>query len=185
MEGYGIIYSDPPWRHPRCKGGPRRSRPGASMGLGYKTIGIPEIAGIHRRFAALAAPRHNFFMWAIDALLPEAEGMMAAEGYALHARLVWDKGNGPCPAFTLRYTHEYLLWFYRKGRMLMPDARGVFTTVIREPHTEHSRKPEAAYRMIERMFPAARKIELFARRRREGWDAFGDELGPHAQQTLF
>jgi len=34
------------------------------------------------------------------------------------------------------------------------------------------------YEIIEKMTPGARRIELFARRRRPGWDALGLELGP-------
>lgn len=97
----------------------------------------------------------------------------------MHARFVWDKENGIAPAFTVRFSHEYLLWFYRKGKMLKPikEMRGVYTTVIREPSTIHSRKPQVAYEMIERMFPNCNKLELFARNTREGWDSWGNEIG--------
>lgn len=39
---------------------------------------------------------------------------------------------------------------------------------------EHSRKPDSIYEYAE-SFPGPR-VELFARRRRDGWDAFGNEL---------
>lgn len=99
-------------------------------------------------------------------------------GYTLHARLIWDKENGIAPAFTLRFSHEYLLWFYKKGKILMPiqECRGKYTTVMREKSTVHSRKPVSAYEIIENMFPDAKKIELFARRERSGWDCWGDEV---------
>jgi N6-adenosine-specific RNA methylase IME4 len=47
--------------------------------------------------------------------------------------------------------------------------------VIRERRREHSRKPEASYALIERMFPDLPKLELFARQARSGWDAWGNE----------
>lgn len=99
-------------------------------------------------------------------------------GYVLHARLIWDKENGVAPAFTIRYAHEYLLWFYKKGKILMPcdDMKGKYTTVLREASTKHSKKPICAYEMIENMFPATKKIELFARNKRQGWDCWGDEI---------
>ena len=40
---------------------------------------------------------------------------------------------------------------------------------------EHSRKPDEVQERIEAMYPNATKLEMFARRRREGWDAWGDE----------
>lgn len=43
-----------------------------------------------------------------------------------------------------------------------------------EPKREHSRKPEAMRSMIERVSYGPR-IELFARERFDGWDAWGNE----------
>jgi len=41
---------------------------------------------------------------------------------------------------------------------------------------EHSRKPEAAYLAAEQLMPGAARVELFARTRRPGWEAFGKEM---------
>lgn len=137
-----------------------------------------EIFQLHRNFFDSAAYQHNVFMWCIDKYLHMAEQEMAALGYKLHARIIWDKQNGVAPAFTVRFSHEYLLWFYKPGHMLMPskETRGKYTTVLREASTYHSHKPEAAYLMLEDMFPNAQKIELFARNTRDGWDSFGKEI---------
>lgn len=56
------------------------------------------------------------------------------------------------------------------------EMRGGFTDVIREGSRKHSQKPEAAYEMIEAMFPEAKRLELFARQERAGWDCFGNEV---------
>lgn len=175
---YDIFYTDPPWA--QNKGGLRKSRPKQGRELDYKTLNLEDIKALHVEFFRLCDRKHNVFIWAIDKYLHETESMMRDLGYTLHARIIWDKENGVAPAFTVRFSHEYLLWFYKKGQMLMPTIaeRGKFTTVIREAATKHSRKPEAAYRMIEAMFPGARKIELFARNRRPGWVSWGDEVPP-------
>ena len=104
--------------------------------------------------------------------------MMKELGYNLHARLIWDKENGVAPAFTIRYSHEYLLLFYKKGKMLKPisEISGKFTTDFREKSIKQSKKPVIAYEMIEKMFPNTEKIELFARNTRENWDSFGNEI---------
>jgi len=47
--------------------------------------------------------------------------------------------------------------------------------LIIAPKSNHSRKPKEAYALMERLFPGPR-LELFARERREGWHAWGDEL---------
>jgi N6-adenosine-specific RNA methylase IME4 len=49
--------------------------------------------------------------------------------------------------------------------------------VIMAPVGEHSAKPDEAYRRIERLYPGP-YLELFARRPREGWTTWGDELPP-------
>lgn len=56
------------------------------------------------------------------------------------------------------------------------EARGKYTTVMKEQSTKHSKKPLCAYEMIEDMFPNESKLEIFARDTRNGWDSFGDEL---------
>lgn len=173
---YDLIYSDPPWK--QNKGGLRKARPNQTRELDYETCSMDEIKEIHKNAFKLCNETHNVFLWTIDKFLFQSEQMMKELGYELHARFIWDKENGVCPAFTIRYAHEYLLWFYKKGKMLKPckDTVGKYTTVLREPATKHSKKPIVAYQMLEDMFPQARKLELFARNERDGWDCWGNEV---------
>ncbi len=176
MKQYEIIYTDPPW--PQKKGNARKCRPNQGKELDYSTMTLDDIKEFHKPYLENTADKHNVFMWTIDKYLHETEKMMDSLGYRLHARFIWDKENGVAPAFTVRFSHEYLLWFYKKGFMLMPrhETRGKYMTVLRERSTSHSTKPECGFLMIEDMFPEAKKIELFARKRRTGWDAVGDQL---------
>ena len=172
-----MIYTDPPWK--QTKGNSRKCRPNQGKTLDYETLSLEEIASIHKQAALLCEDNHNVFMWTIDKFLHHTEQMMNDLGYQLHARFIWDKTNGIAPAFTVRFSHEYLLWFYKKGHMLMPskETRGKYTTVMRELSTTHSKKPKCAYEMLEDMFPDTHKLELFARGKiRDGWDAWGNEV---------
>ena len=173
---YDIIYTDPPWA--QTKGNLRKCRPNQTKALDYPTLNMDEIFEIHKRFFEQCNIKHNVFMWTIDKYLHETEKRMSDLGYTLHARFIWDKENGIAPAFTVRFSHEYLLWFYKKGNMLKPctEMRGKYMTVLREMATTHSKKPGCAYKMLEDMFPEACKIELFARNRRAGWDCWGNEV---------
>ena len=174
---YGIIYTDPPWK--QTKGGKRDCRPNQDKELDYTTLDMSEIKEIHKNvFNNLTEKKHNVFMWTIDKYLHETEQMMKELGYALHARFIWDKENGVAPAFTVRFSHEYLLWFYKKGSILMPceEMRGKYTTVLREQSTRHSKKPICAYEMIENMFPDSSRLEMFARNTRDRWDCWGNEV---------
>ena len=175
---YDILYTDPPWIQGR--GGKKATRPNSTgMSVPYKTMTVPKILEYHRYATdVLMNPKHNVFMWTIDKYLPEAEKIMEMLGYKVHARIIWDKMNGPAPSYTVRFSHEYLIWFFKPGSILQPakDKRGAFRDVMREASTQHSRKPECAYEMIEAMFPDAAKLEMFARTIRNGWDSWGDEI---------
>ena len=174
---YEIVYTDPPWA--QTKGNKRKCRPNQGKALDYDTMSLDDIITFHKDFFKHHTEDvHNVFMWTIDKYLHETEQMMKELGYELHARFIWDKENGIAPAFTVRFSHEYLLWFYKKGNILMPceDMRGKYTTVLREPSTKHSKKPVCAYEMLENMFPNTCKIELFARNTRDNWLSWGNEI---------
>lgn len=117
---YGIIYSDPPWE--QQKGNMRKCRPNQGKALDYPTMTVEECMKVQTPFFDKAAEKHNIFMWTIDKFLFQTECAMEKLGYKLHARLIWDKTNGVAPAFTIRFSHEYLLWFYKPGKMLKPRA---------------------------------------------------------------
>lgn len=168
MKKYQIIYADPPWK--QTKGGLRKCRPNQSKELDYPVLSTEEIGSILHIFDAPIV-----FVWTIDKYLHETEKIM--EDYKLHARIIWDKKNGVAPAFTVRFSHEYLLWFYRTPMLqISKEQRGKFTTVLREKATKHSRKPICAYEMIEKLYPNTNKLELFARNKRRGWDVWGNEV---------
>ena len=63
----------------------------------------------------------------------------------------------------------------KRGRPLPLCDEGA-RQVVFAPRMQHSRKPDEVLHRIDRMYPNATKIELFARRRFAGWDAWGNEL---------
>lgn len=175
---YDIIYTDPPWKQSR--GGYKNVRPNSSgKGLDYETMELDDIIQQHRNvFENHTSVKHNVFIWTIDKFLRDTETFMEDLGYTRHARIIWNKLTGIPSAYTVRFSHEYLLWYYKKGNILMPrkETRGIYSDVMTEQVTKHSKKPECAYRMIEDMFPDASKLEMYARNTRDGWDSFGNEL---------
>lgn len=124
-EKYDILYTDPPWQQGR--GGKKAARPNSTgTTVPYETMDIPGIMELHRYVTnELMNEKHNVFMWTIDKYLPQTEEIMSLLGYKLHARLIWDKGNGPAPAYTVRFAHEYLLWFYKKGNIILRTRTSV------------------------------------------------------------
>jgi N6-adenosine-specific RNA methylase IME4 len=175
-ETYGLIYADPPWR--QSKGGKKSVRENSSgKPLDYPTCSLDEIKE-HLRLATESTTENSIlFLWTIDKYLFEAQQIAESLGYKLHARMIWDKVTGIPAAFTVRYGHEYLLYMY-KGKLtpVAKDERGKIHTVFRERVTKHSKKPDIAYEIIERLYPDLKKLEMYARETRDGWDSFGNEV---------
>jgi N6-adenosine-specific RNA methylase IME4 len=70
--------------------------------------------------------------------------------------------------------HEILL-IGTRGAIPAPAQGTQQNSVIAAFVGEHSAKPAAFAKMIERHFPTLPKIELFARKAREGWARWGFE----------
>ena len=180
MSKYQIFVVDPPWK--KKKGGRRKARPNQGRDLDYPTMSTSQIFELlDKDIFILADTNHCVFMWTIEEFLTECEEQMANRGYRRHCRMIWDKTNGVAPAFTVRFSHEYLIWYYKEK--LMPIAqsqRGKFKTVFQEKAREHSRKPEIAYQMIDSLYPDTTKIDVFSREKRNNWEQYGDQLNRYA-----
>lgn len=172
---YPVFVIDPPY--PKKKGGLRRERPHQTRAFDYPTLSFEEIFKIlDEQVFARSTPDHCLFVWCIDQFLIDVESEFYQRGYKRHARLIWDKTNGVAPAFTVRYSHEYLLWLYKDKLLpINKAARGKFTSLFREKSREHSRKPDISYQMIDSLYPDVPKLDVFSREKREGWDQFGNE----------
>ena len=173
---YVVIYADPPWKQSR--GGYKAVRPKSSgCEIGYQVLSLQEIKSHLRIASEHTAEDSILFLWTIDKYLFEAQSIAESLGYKMHARMIWDKITGIPAAFTVRYGHEYLLYMY-KGKLLpvCKDQRGKIHTVFHEKARKHSQKPEIAYEIIEKLYPDVPKLEMYARRKRDGWDSFGNEI---------
>ena len=166
---YGVIYADPPWRfepYSRLTGmdrDPSNHYPVMSL-AGIKAL---DVAGI-------AASDSALFLWATAPLLPEALEVMAAWGFGYRTNFVWAKDR-PGTGYWARNQHELLLVGVR-GDVPAAAPGSQWSSLIPAPVGEHSRKPDAARRMIEAYFPTLPKVELFARGEgRPGWSTWGNE----------
>lgn len=173
---YNLILADPPWK--QMKGGSKKVRPKSSgTELDYPTCSLEEIKEHLRQATSLCSENSILFLWTIDKYLFEAQQIAEELGYKLHARMIWNKVTGIPAAFTVRYGHEYLLYMY-KGK-LQPVAlaeRGKIHTVFTEKVQRHSQKPDISYEIINRLYPNLKKLELYARNEKEGFDVWGNEV---------
>jgi N6-adenosine-specific RNA methylase IME4 len=168
---YGLILADPPWRFvTHSERGQTKAAPYARMSR-FDLLTLP----VWR----LAAPNCALAMWATQAQLPQAIETMKRWGFDYKTAGAWAKQSktGAAWAFGTGYWLRSTAEFFLLGAYGRPDIRSRSErNLIVAPVREHSRKPEALHEALERMFPAVRKLEMFAREQREGWDSWGDEI---------
>jgi N6-adenosine-specific RNA methylase IME4 len=165
---YPIILADPPWKFEVYD---------AESGLDhaadahYPTMELADICKLP--IADLATPDAVLFMWTTAPHLREAFEVLAAWQFDYCTHFAWVKDRAGL-GYWVRNQHELLL-IARRGNPPTPRPSDRPPSVISAPRREHSRKPDEAYELIERMYPELSKIELFARGGRPGWQAWGNQ----------
>jgi N6-adenosine-specific RNA methylase IME4/ParB-like chromosome segregation protein Spo0J len=170
---FPIILADPPYQFSR------RWAVSREIENHYPTMTMEALCALP--VANLATPDAMLFLWVPPPLLTDALNMMKTWTFDYATCAAWVKDKFGMGVY-VRQQHELLL-IGKRGRGIGPDPSSLSSSVIEAPRREHSRKPDQAYEMIERMYPPPLpKIELFARTPREGWEAWGNEIGkPHLE----
>jgi N6-adenosine-specific RNA methylase IME4 len=163
---FRVVYADPPW--PTNQQGAR----GASQH--YSLMSLRDIVGMGNAVKHLAAANSTLLLWVTNSDLQAGLDVMKAWGYRYVTNAVWDKyymglGN------YFRGSHEILLHGIRgKAPFRFHGQR----SMLQFPRTEHSRKPDEMFPLIERVLPGP-YLELFARRQpntRGDWSVWGNEV---------
>src|SRR5688572_26731287 len=172
---YQLIYADPPW-HFRVRSEKGESR---SAKKHYPVMNLREIAALP--VSKIAAKNSVLLMWAIDPMLDVAFDVIKAWDFTFKTvGFYWVKEKVKSGGFFTglgyytRANPEQCLLATR-GAGLKRKDRSVRRLIV-APRGRHSEKPAEAYPRIERLFGNVSRIELFARRRRTGWDVFGNQV---------
>ena len=120
----------------------------------------------------LAAENSVLFLWTTSPKLFEAKQVLDAWGFEYKSSMIWDK-VGHNVGYYVSVRHEILL-ICTKGSCL-PDSNKLIDSVQTIERTKHSEKPERFYEIIETMYQG-KKIELFSRKSRKNWTAWGNQL---------
>lgn len=184
MSGYRIVYADPPWRFEVRS---RETGLGKSPDRHYRTMTTAEIAALPVREAV--ADSAHLALWVYDPMLPAAFVVAEAWGFPRFVTPLfrWFKTtNGqmrlfdptPTPGFSTGYHTRggacEECWLFKRGRGLGVRRHGIRKEFF-APVREHSRKPDEVAEWIVDLYGDLPRVELFARTRRSGWDAWGDE----------
>lgn len=168
---FDLIMADPPWRfHTRSKKGITAKGAGGQ----YSTMSLEEIKAMP--VADIAAPDCLLWLWATNPMLPVAFDVLSAWGFTFKTAGHWAKttrhgklafGTG----YILRCAGEPFII----GTRGSPKTARNIRSVIMGPLREHSRKPEEAFAAAEGLMPQARRLEIFSRQQRPGWNVWGDQ----------
>jgi N6-adenosine-specific RNA methylase IME4 len=168
---YTVLYADPPWSYSdkQAVKGDFGTGTGAAE-CHYPAMTLPQLKALP--VADLAAADSVLFLWATSPLLPDALELARAWGFTYKASFVWDKMKHNMGHYN-SVRHEFLLLCTRGS--CTPQNVKLFDSVQSIERGGHSEKPEAFRQIIETLYPAGRKVELFARKQTKGWVAWGNE----------
>jgi len=177
---YQILLADPPWRYDFSKDNSDK------IENHYPTMKVEDICALK----IPSAENSVLYLWATAPKLLEALEVMKAWGFAYKTHAVWDKGWIGM-GYWFRGQHELLLVGV-KGKFSPPQDIDRISSVIREKHEEHSRKPKMIRYWISKWYPDANKLELFARANEidlftqdKNWSVIGNDIdGKDIRETL-
>jgi len=158
---YDVIVIDPPWPYGR-KYDPKNSR----VASPYPELSLEEISKIELPLKDDSV----VFLWTTHAFIRDSFKLVDLWKLNYKAIITWDKekmGMGN----TIRMQCEFCLLCI-KGKPLINGSSE--RDIIREARREHSRKPEVFYLMVERL-TIGKRLDYFARGKRENWDVYGVE----------
>ena len=165
LRRYTVILADPPWRY---EFSPAASR---SVENHYPTMALDDIRKMP--VGDLAHKDAVLFMWSTGPKLGESLSVVNAWGFTHRTAAVWDKQKIGMDHYFRQQTEMLLV--ATRGTPLTPPTDARVSSLISSPRGQHSVKPAEVYEIIEAMYPNAPRLELFARNRREGWDAWGNQ----------
>lgn len=174
MFGYNLIYADPAWSFANWseKGEDRNAN------QHYPTMTVDEIAALP--VGLLASDRCALAMWVTDPLLDEAIRVLKHWGFRYTTVLfTWtkEKPSGAEHIGTGYYTRANPEMCLLGMIGSLPVRDRAVRQWRHEAVREHSRKPDAFAADLVRLFGDVPRVELFARTRRPGWDAWGNQTG--------
>lgn len=161
---YRTIVIDPPWPMEKIA---RDVRPN-QFEFDYPVKTIEEIKSF-----ILPAEKSgcHVYLWTTQKFLPIAFDVFETWGVKYECLLTWVKPTGMTP-YSWMYNTEFVL-FGRIGSL--PLLKMGKKLSFEAPVTRHSEKPDIFYNLVEEVSPAPR-IDIFARKKRENWDVWGNEV---------
>jgi len=176
---YSIIYADPPWSY--CG-----KMMNSSVTDHYTTMTLDNICELP--IEKICNDNCILFMWVTLPKLNEFMRVVNAWGFEYKTTaFVWVKQNKKSSGFFMGLGR----WTRSNPEICIIATKGKISRIrndIRQlqvfPIEEHSKKPDGFRNLIVELMGDLPRIELFARQRYKGWDAWGNQLSDTIQGDL-
>lgn len=176
---YDVVLMDPPWAYTG-----QQDKWGAAAKF-YPTHTLDVIQTLP--LVPMLSKKAVIFCWTTGPKLEES--VLLLRSWGLHYRgvaFVWVKtkldgktpigAQGVRPSIVKPLTELVLAASTVPSGRPLPLSNEAICQTVFAPKSAHSVKPDTVQDRIDLMYPTARKIELFARRQRPGWDSWGNEI---------
>jgi len=172
---FRCIVADPPW----AESGGGRIKRGADRH--YPLLSVCEIEAVMlSALDGVVADDCHLYLWVTNSFLPSGLQVMQSVGFRYVTNVAWLKPRIGLGQY-FRGQHELCLFGVRgSGFAVRTPTRSLPSVVVSDHRRNsdgsriHSGKPEAFYRLAEARSVGPR-LELFARRRRDGWTTVGND----------
>lgn len=186
--GYPILYADPPWSYndAGCNGGVGATSAGVNHYETMKTVAIADLP-----VARIAARDAVMFIWGTYPKIADVLELIPRWGFTYKSiAFQWLKTRGKRddgsdkPFFglgrwTRGNTEPCFLAVRGKPKRISAGVSQLIETIEEDlvvaPVSRHSEKPAEVRTRIVTLIGDLPRIELFARQRVPGWDAWGDD----------
>ncbi len=181
---YQIIYADPPWMEKGWNKGGAENPQLRGANRHYSLMTTEDIALLPVK--NIAADDSHLYLWVTNNFLPDGLLVMQTWGFTYKTIITWFKGKMGLGQY-FRGMTEHCLFGVRgmipyktdnsRGLGFVDERQQGLTGFFAE-RKGHSEKPEEMREMITRVSyrEGCNRIELFARRKTEGWDVWGTEV---------
>ena len=171
---YNIIYADPAWEYKESGSGSR------VVSSHYSTMPIGDIKNLPVK--DISEDKSILFLWVTFPRLEQGLEVIKAWGFQYYGlgfdwiktykngNLSWGMGY-----YTRQNTEVCLIGVKKKPNRFKPLVRNELSAVMSQ-RLSHSEKPEIFKEKIVNIIGDLPRIELFARKKTEGWDSWGNEI---------
>lgn len=174
---YKIIYADPPWSYNKYSNSKKETAPNIRV-TPYLPMPLEDIKQM--QVPEISEKDSVLLLWVTMPCLEWGLEVISAWGFKYKTcGFTWIKKNKKGFGFFRGFGHytranTELCLIATRGKIL-PVLRKNITQIIQTPILKNYAKPDQVKNKIVELFGDLPRIELFARKRTYGWDAWGDD----------